>query len=162
VSQLRSDYQFCSGRQTRILLIANYTALRTDSLLPDDIRHPTFNIFYPRANFLAPIHAGPPLRKVDLYHDRALLPELVLQNHQLEIPYMKLAFALFILLFVSITFITNMKVTADGQLKTRPESTNYEETSRYEDVIGFINELNKRTDNLRSQSFGKRGESSRS
>ncbi len=43
----------------------------------------------------------------------------------------------------------------DDQLKSRAEQTNYEETSRYEDVMRFIGELQKRTDKLRVESFGK-------
>jgi len=43
----------------------------------------------------------------------------------------------------------------DDQLKSRAEQTNYEETSRYEDVMRFIGDLQKRTDKLRVESFGK-------
>jgi hypothetical protein len=48
-----------------------------------------------------------------------------------------------------------MPNSQDNQLKSRAEQTNYEETSRYEDVIRFIGELQKRTDKLRVESFGK-------
>src|SRR5207249_11294037 len=40
-------------------------------------------------------------------------------------------------------------------LKTRPELTNYEETSRYEDVIRFFHELQKRDTLVRLESFGR-------
>lgn len=43
----------------------------------------------------------------------------------------------------------------DDKLKSRAERTNYEETSRYEDVMNFIGELQTRTDLLRVESFGK-------
>ncbi len=43
----------------------------------------------------------------------------------------------------------------DGQMKSRAEQTNYEETSRYEDVTRFVGELQKRADTLRVESFGK-------
>ena len=50
---------------------------------------------------------------------------------------------------------TIMPRSQDDQLKSRAEQTNYEETSRYEDVARFIGELQKRTDKLRVESFGK-------
>jgi Zinc carboxypeptidase len=46
-------------------------------------------------------------------------------------------------------------MTDTDRLKSRPESTNYEETSRYDDVMRFIDELQKRTDKLRIEYFGK-------
>jgi murein tripeptide amidase MpaA len=39
--------------------------------------------------------------------------------------------------------------------KTRAESSNYEETSRYEDVLAFITELQQQTNLLRVETFGK-------
>ncbi len=39
--------------------------------------------------------------------------------------------------------------------KTRAESSNYEETSRYDDVLAFITELQQQTNLLRVESFGK-------
>lgn len=39
-------------------------------------------------------------------------------------------------------------------LKSRAELTNFEETSRYDDVINFINELQKRSPLLRVENFG--------
>lgn len=50
---------------------------------------------------------------------------------------------------------TTMPRSQDDQLKSRAEQTNYEETSRCEDVTRFIGELQKRTDKLRVESFGK-------
>ena len=38
--------------------------------------------------------------------------------------------------------------------KTRAELTNYEETTRYEEVLSFIAELQKRSPLLRLESFG--------
>jgi hypothetical protein len=43
----------------------------------------------------------------------------------------------------------------DAPLKSRAELTNYEETSRYEDVLHFFNELQKRSPLVRVESFGK-------
>ncbi|MCI0339259.1 MAG: M14 family metallopeptidase [Acidobacteria bacterium] len=68
---------------------------------------------------------------------------------------MKPAFALLSLLFINSTFSTIMPRTPDDQPKSRAELTNYQETSRYEDVMRFIRELQKRTDRLRVESFGK-------
>jgi hypothetical protein len=39
-------------------------------------------------------------------------------------------------------------------LKSRAEQTNYQETSRYDDVVRFIDELQKRSDSLRVETFG--------
>src|SRR5438128_1802106 len=47
-----------------------------------------------------------------------------------------------------------MNAQNNDALKSRAELTNYEATSRYEDVIRFINELQKRTDLVRVESFG--------
>lgn len=68
---------------------------------------------------------------------------------------MKLATALLsLLLFFPLT-VTTMPRTQDTPLKSRAETSNYEETSRYEDVLRFIAELQKRTDKLRVETFGK-------
>ncbi|MCI0661032.1 MAG: M14 family metallopeptidase [Acidobacteria bacterium] len=48
-----------------------------------------------------------------------------------------------------------MAQTQDDRLKSRAESTKYEETSRYQDVMQFIGELQKRAANMRIESFGK-------
>ncbi|MGE0130054.1 MAG: M14 family metallopeptidase [Blastocatellales bacterium] len=68
---------------------------------------------------------------------------------------MKLAFASLSLLLLLTNASTTMPPTQNDQLKSRAELTNYEETSRYEDVMRFIGELQKRTDKLRVESFGK-------
>ena len=67
---------------------------------------------------------------------------------------MKLAAALLSLL-LGIASQSTMRQTRDDSLKSRAELSNYEETSRYEDVMRFIGELQKRTDRLRVESFGK-------
>jgi hypothetical protein len=68
---------------------------------------------------------------------------------------MKLAFASLSLTLLLANATTNMPNAENDQLKSRAEQTNYEETSRYEDVMRFIAELQKRTDKLRVESFGK-------
>ncbi len=67
---------------------------------------------------------------------------------------MKLAIASLCLLFLLANTSTTMPRTQNDQLKSRAELTNYEETSRYEDVTRFIGELQKRTELLRVESFG--------
>jgi hypothetical protein len=59
------------------------------------------------------------------------------------------------LLLIGFTQKITMTRTQDSNLKSRPEMTNYEETSHYEDVIRFISELQIKTDNLRLESFGR-------
>jgi len=68
---------------------------------------------------------------------------------------MKLAFASLSLLLLGANTSTIMPSMQNDQLKSRAELTNYEETSRYEDVMRFIGELQKRSDKLRVESFGK-------
>lgn len=68
---------------------------------------------------------------------------------------MKKAFTLACLLCFNALFIQAMPKIQDDKLKSRAELTNYEETSRYEDVMRVIGELQKRTPNLRVESFGK-------
>ena len=46
-------------------------------------------------------------------------------------------------------------LTPDDKLKSRAELTNYEETTRYEQVLNFISELQKRSPLIRLESFGK-------
>jgi hypothetical protein len=67
---------------------------------------------------------------------------------------MKLAFASMSLTLLLANASTIMPRSQDDPLKSRAEQTNYEETSRYEDVMRFIGELQKRTDKLRVESFG--------
>ena len=69
---------------------------------------------------------------------------------------MKTAALLFsLLLLTTITAMPKPQKTQDNLPKSRAELTNYEETSRYEDVMRFIAELQKTTDKLRVESFGK-------
>ncbi len=70
---------------------------------------------------------------------------------------MKTAVTLFVFLLLLIPTQV-MPRTQDNQPKSRAELTNYEETSRYEDVMQFITALQKQTDKLRVESFGKSGE----
>jgi hypothetical protein len=44
---------------------------------------------------------------------------------------------------------------ADQSLRTRAESTNFEETSRYDDVMGFIGQLQERSPLVHVETFGK-------
>jgi hypothetical protein len=66
---------------------------------------------------------------------------------------MKTAVLLFCLLLL--TTITVMPRTQDNLPKSRAELSNYEETTRYEEVLKFISDLQKLTDKLRVESFGK-------
>ena len=61
------------------------------------------------------------------------------------------------LLFCFLLLIPNtaMQKTQISLPKSKAELTNYEETSRYEDVIKFIADLQKVTDLLRVETFGK-------
>ncbi len=68
---------------------------------------------------------------------------------------MKLATTLIGLLLLNPTALTVMARKTDDDPKSKAESTGYEETSRYQDVLRFIGELQKRTDKLRVESFGK-------
>lgn len=65
---------------------------------------------------------------------------------------MKTAVLLFCMLLLTTTV---MPKTQDNLPKSRAELSNYEETSRYEDVLRFIADLQKLTDKLRVESFGK-------
>ncbi len=68
---------------------------------------------------------------------------------------MKLALTSLSLLLLLANTSTTMPRAQNNQLKSRAELTNYEETSRYEDVMRLIGELQKRTNKLRVESFGK-------
>ncbi len=68
---------------------------------------------------------------------------------------MRLAFAPLSLLLLIFNASTTMPRVQNDELKSRAEQTNYEETSHYKDVVKFIGELQKRTDKLRVESFGK-------
>src|SRR5437764_497191 len=58
----------------------------------------------------------------------------------------------------ALTALLLFQIPMDSQhpeaLKTRAELSNYEETSRYDDVIRFINDLQKRSDLIRVENFG--------
>ncbi|MEX2316547.1 MAG: M14 family zinc carboxypeptidase [Pirellulales bacterium] len=58
-----------------------------------------------------------------------------------------------------VSFATILIATAAGAQpagpQSRPEQTNYEETSRYDDVVKFFQELQRTTPLVRYQSFGK-------
>ena len=68
---------------------------------------------------------------------------------------MKPALALLSLLVLNQLPLGDMKHRQDEPLKSQAELTNYAETTRYEDVMRFINDLQKRTDTLRIEYFGK-------
>src|SRR5215471_13750147 len=50
--------------------------------------------------------------------------------------------------------ITLMSQAQNDLLKSRAEQTNYEETSRYADVLRFFDELQKQSPLVRAESFG--------
>ena len=70
---------------------------------------------------------------------------------------MRSAPALASLLLLSST-LTPMTQAQDDRLKSRAELTDYEETSRYDDVSRVIGELQRRSPLLRVESFGKSAE----
>ena len=83
---------------------------------------------------------------------RAVSVELGLQNLRNE----RMAMTRHLLLVLLLLSTPPMaRIPPDDKLKTRAELSNYEETSRYEDVMNFIGELQKRTPLLRVESFGK-------
>ena len=60
-----------------------------------------------------------------------------------------------IFFLVALTTKTLAQQVSDDKLKSRAELTNYEETTRYEEVLNFIAELQKRSSLIRLESFGK-------
>lgn len=68
---------------------------------------------------------------------------------------MKPATILLCLLYLMTANVTTMPSQTNELLKSKAERTNYEETSRYEDVIQYIGELQKKSGKLRVESFGK-------
>jgi hypothetical protein len=58
-------------------------------------------------------------------------------------------------LFCLLALSAKTLAQTDDKLKSRAELTNYEETTRYEEVLGFIAELQKRSPLVRVESFGK-------
>ena len=61
----------------------------------------------------------------------------------------------FCILFLFLVLSTVTIAQPDAKLKSRAELTNYEETTRYEEVLSFIAELQKRSPLIRVESFGK-------
>jgi len=64
------------------------------------------------------------------------------------------ALAALLLLSLLLVPVTHRAYAQDDQLKSRPELTNYEETSRYEDVLRFFTELQKRSPLVKLETFG--------
>jgi hypothetical protein len=64
-------------------------------------------------------------------------------------------FAFCISLLLLLALSTKTVAQQDDKLKSRAELTNYEETTRYEEVLAFIAELQKRSPLIRVESFGK-------
>ena len=60
-----------------------------------------------------------------------------------------------IIFLLALTNNTAAHQGSDDKLKSRAETTNYEETTRYEEVLNFIAELQKRSSLIRLESFGK-------
>lgn len=67
----------------------------------------------------------------------------------------KAVFFISILFLLALTPETAAQQSSDDKLKSRAELTNYEETTRYEEVLNFIAELQKRSSLIRLESFGK-------
>src|SRR5688572_5456546 len=61
----------------------------------------------------------------------------------------------FCISFLLVALNTNTVAKNDGRPKSRAELTNYEETTRYHEVLDFIAELQKRSPLVRLESFGK-------
>lgn len=64
-------------------------------------------------------------------------------------------FVISIFFLLALTTKTAAQHGSDDKLKSRAELTNYEETTRYEEVLNFIAELQKRSSLIRLESFGK-------
>ena len=58
------------------------------------------------------------------------------------------------LAFVGLLILGGAAQAQDDALKSRAETTNYEETSRYDDVLRFFDELQKRSPLVRIETFG--------
>lgn len=67
----------------------------------------------------------------------------------------KPVFVILIFCLLALTTNTAAQQVSDDKLKSRAELTNYEETTRYEEVLNFIAELQKRSSLIRLESFGK-------
>lgn len=73
-----------------------------------------------------------------------------------SVPPLCLCGEITICLFFLLFFLTIMPTKAQTPaLQSRAERSNYEETSRYEDVMSFLQALQKQTKLLRVESFGK-------
>jgi hypothetical protein len=68
---------------------------------------------------------------------------------------MRRATIAFCISFLFLGLTTKTFAQPDDKLKSRAELTNYEETTRYEEVLAFIAELQKRSPLIRVESFGK-------
>jgi hypothetical protein len=69
--------------------------------------------------------------------------------------HVKAAFVVLIFFLLALTTKTAAQQGSDDKLKSRAELTNYEETTRYQEVLDFIAELQKRSSLIRVESFGK-------
>src|SRR5205809_4094166 len=58
------------------------------------------------------------------------------------------------LLIAALLLLSTMSQAQDNTLKSHAELTNYEETSRYDDVLRFFDELQKRSPLVRVETFG--------
>jgi hypothetical protein len=67
----------------------------------------------------------------------------------------RFVFVISIFFLLVLTTNTAAQQVSDDKLKSRAELTNYEETTRYEEVLNFIAELQKRSSLIRLESFGK-------
>jgi hypothetical protein len=66
---------------------------------------------------------------------------------------MRIAVTLTTLLVLNLTALVPAPAQ-ENQLKSHAELTNYEETSRYDDVLHFFDELQKRSPLVRMETFG--------
>lgn len=57
-------------------------------------------------------------------------------------------------IIVALSLLTLMSYAQENTLKSRAELTNYEETSRYDDVLRFFGELGRRSPLVRVETFG--------
>jgi hypothetical protein len=69
--------------------------------------------------------------------------------------HVKPLFVSSIFFLLALTTNTAAQPGSGDKLKSRAETTNYEETTRYEEVLNFITELQKRSSLIRLESFGK-------
>src|SRR5713101_5026414 len=58
------------------------------------------------------------------------------------------------ILIAVLLLLSFMSQAQDNTLKSHAELTNYEETSRYDDVLRFFDELQKRSPLVRVETFG--------